>query len=95
MYGTVARFRVKPGMEDRLMEISKEYEALDIPGFVGEQVYRMDRDRNEYIMAVIFDSKESYVKNAQDPAQDARYRKWRELLENDPEWNDGEIVYHR
>ena len=32
------------------------------------------------------------VANADSPAQDARYRQFRALLEADPEWHDGEIV---
>ena len=35
----------------------------------------------------------TYRANADSPEQDARYQKLRALLEDDPEWNDGEIVY--
>ncbi len=93
MYGTVARFRLKPGMENQLAQLMREYETLGIPGGVGEYVYRMDADPNEYCMAVIFTDRESYWANARSPEQDARYRKFRALLERDPEWQDGEIVY--
>jgi quinol monooxygenase YgiN len=96
MYGTVARMRVKPGMEQRLMEDGKTFEAASVPGFVANYVYRMDAEPNVYYLAVVFDSKVSYFANANSPEQDARYRKMRELLESDPEWHDGEIVdeYH-
>ena len=95
MYGTVARMRVKPGMEQRLQELTEEYEGLDVDGYVDTIVYRMDADPNEYYMAVIFEDKDSYVANADSPEQDARYREFLELLEGEPEWHDGEIVYMR
>jgi len=40
----------------------------------------------------VFDSKESYRANAEDPEQDAFYQRWRALMDADPEWNDGEII---
>jgi heme-degrading monooxygenase HmoA len=93
MYGTVARFRVKPGMEQKLQETMTGDE--NIPGYVGALVYKMDNNPNEMYLAVVFDSKEAYVKNADSPEQDARYREFREMLEADPEWHDGEVVYSK
>jgi len=92
MYGTVARMRVKPGMEAKLKEEMAQYERLKIPGFVTTMVYRMDRDPNEIYMAVAFKDKDSYMANARDPRQDERYKKMRALLSADPEWHDGEII---
>jgi quinol monooxygenase YgiN len=92
MYGTVARLRIKPDMEAQLLEFDRQEQALNIPGFVGEYVYRMDSDPLVYYLAVVFESREAYLANAASPEQDARYRQLRELLESDPEWNDGEVV---
>ena len=44
------------------------------------------------MMVAVFESKETYEANANDPAQDAWYRKFRALLTADPEWNDGEVT---
>ena len=93
MYGTVAHFRAKPGTEQQLQQINKEYETLKVPGFVKQYVYRMDSNPNEYIMTVVFQDKASYVANAESPDQHQRFMKFRALLESDPEWHDGEIVY--
>lgn len=93
MYGTVARLRVKPGMESKLQELATQPGWNDIPGLVGEWIYRMDGDANEYYMCVTFESKEAYVANAQSPEQHARYEQFRALLAADPEWHDGEIVF--
>lgn len=93
MYGTIAHMRVKPGMGNRIGEELRKYESLNIPGFVGTYVYRMDSDPNEYYLTVMFDSKESYFANARDPEQDARYRKLLDILVSEPEWHDGEVAY--
>jgi len=94
MYGTVARMRVKPGMADRLQEMTRAEESrLADAGFVATHIYQMDRDPNEYYMAVIFESREAYVRNADSPDQDVSYRSMLEFLDGEPEWHDGEIVY--
>ena len=93
MYGTIARMRVRP---DRLADMDRlitGYDDLDIAGFVSVHIYRMDNDASEYYMAVLFEDRDSYRRNAEDPRQDARYRQMRELLVADPEWHDGEVVW--
>ena len=92
MYGTVARLRTKPGMGQRLRDLTASYDDVLVPGFIASYVYRSDANENEYWMAVMFQDRDSYHKNAGDPAQDARYHQMRELLTEDPEWHDGEIV---
>ncbi len=92
MYGTVARLRIKPGAEAQLLEFDRQEQARNIPGHIGGYAYRMDSDPDVYYLAVVFDSKEAYVANANSPEQDARYHQLRDLLEIDPEWNDGEVV---
>ncbi len=93
LYGTVARLRLKPSMEARLVEHLHEYDVVKMPGAVVEYVYRSEADPNEYYMVVVFASKEAYIANANSPEQAARYSQLRELLAEDPEWHDGEIVY--
>ena len=92
MYGTVARLRLKSGAEAEIRRLAEEYGDMQLPGFVGEYVYRTDDDPGEYYMAVVFESKEAYRANAESPAQHARYQRFRALLEADPEWHDGEVI---
>jgi heme-degrading monooxygenase HmoA len=92
MYGTVARMRIKPGMEQKLMELTRRQDMREIPGMVADAVYRLDSGKDEYILVVAFESKEAYVANANSPEQNKRYQEIRELLAADPEWNDGEII---
>lgn len=93
MYGTVARFRIKPGVEERLTRLTRSYESLKVPGYIATYVYQMDADPRECYMAVLFASKAAYDANAGSPEQDARYREMVALFEGEPEWHDGEIMY--
>ncbi len=56
-------------------------------------MYRLDNDPQDLLLAVLFTDRDAYVRNADDPAQDVEYRKLRELLERDPEWHDGEVIW--
>jgi quinol monooxygenase YgiN len=93
MYGTVAKMRVKPGMETQWQALMAQYDTLKIPGYNTTYVYQMDGDPTTYYMAVVFESRESYHANAQTPEQDARYQAMLALLEGPPEWHDGTIIY--
>ncbi len=93
MYGTVARLRVKPGMEEAMQADMSSFESLNVPGFIGTWVYKMDNEPNVYYLVVGFQDKDSYVNNANDPAQDARYRTMLGYMDGEPEWHDGEVVY--
>ncbi len=92
MYGTVARYRLKPGMEEQLLAFEREIREARLPGLVTEFLFRMDEDPNVYYQAVVFESQEAYGANAESPEQDARYRKLLTLLEGPPEWHDGVVV---
>lgn len=92
MYGTIARIKIKPGKEQELLAQGSVYEDLKIPGFIAMATYRADAGGDEYWLAVIFDSKESYRANAEDPSQDERFQKLRAILDGEPEWHDGEVI---
>jgi quinol monooxygenase YgiN len=93
MYGTVARMRLKPGAEDQFRGFASTFEAANVPGSVATYVYRMDSAPNEYYMAVLFKDKTAYQANATSPEQNTRFLQMMELLEQEPEWHDGEIIY--
>ena len=96
MYGTVANLRVKAGKADEIgnwMDRWNRERAPRIKGPVATYVYRMDDEPQNLIAAVIFADKESYVANAEDPEQDRWFQEMRQLLEADPEWHDGEVIY--
>ena len=93
MYGTIARLRLKPGMEARIQAEMDQFESQDVPGFVSTTIYRSDSDPNELFMVVMFDSREAYRANAESPGQNDRYLKLLEILDGVPEWHDGEIIH--
>ena len=92
MYGKVARLRLKPGVASEISALMDRFNARDVPGAVETYAYQMDRDPNELMIVVLFESKEAYVANANSPEQNAQYLEMRALLAADPEWNDGEII---
>lgn len=92
MYGTIARIRVKPGMEERFLAFVQG-ESREDPGQVAEYFYRLDADPSIYYLVVVFESKAVYVANAKRPETDALYRRLLEYLVGEPEWHDGEIVF--
>ena len=93
MYGTIARMQFKPGAESRMNEVMREYESVEIPGSISTHVYRMDQNPNEFYMVVMFQDRESYRRNAENPAQHQRYLRMMDMLVTEPEWHDGEIVF--
>ncbi|MDP9075183.1 MAG: antibiotic biosynthesis monooxygenase, partial [Actinomycetota bacterium] len=91
-YGTVARIKVSAGKDEALAAHMRKYEDVSMAGFVSSALYKLDAGAGEHALTVIFESKEAYRANAESPGQDERYQEFRELLDADPEWNDGEVV---
>jgi heme-degrading monooxygenase HmoA len=93
MYGTVSRYRLKPGSEQAAIALSEELEQNPPPGYVGGYTYRLDAGGDEYITASVWSDRETYVQNAKGQRQQQWFTRVRELLVGDPEWNDGEVVF--
>jgi heme-degrading monooxygenase HmoA len=94
MYGTIAKFSLKPGMAEQFGKVAAaQDEVMTIPGYLGSVVYHSDSNPDECWLVVSFTDKESYVKNADSPAQNARYQQLVPFFAKDPEWHDGEIVF--
>jgi heme-degrading monooxygenase HmoA len=73
MYGTVARMRVKPGLVNQLQDWMRQEEARSVPGYKTSYTYQMDSDPTAVYVAIVFESREAYVANAQSPQMDARH----------------------
>lgn len=95
MYGTIARLRVAPGLKGTFLNWVKysSWTLRTVPGLVESRVYEMDASRDMFIMAVVFESREAYLANANSPEQHQEYLQMMEFLTSAPEWNDGEIVW--
>jgi antibiotic biosynthesis monooxygenase (ABM) superfamily enzyme len=90
MFGTVAKMQVQPGKQDELRSTMQSQMADPVPGYVKSYVL-MEDGSDTLWLTVVFDDKDSYMKNADDPAQHERYVAMRALLAADPEWHDGAI----
>ena len=93
MFGTVAKMKLKPGAEDKMMT-AMEGSANSQEGHVATYVFKSDADPNVHFVTTIFESRAAYKKFADSPEQDKRFHKMRELLAADPEWHDGEVIHH-
>src|SRR5690606_25945242 len=95
MYGSIFRMKVKPGRDEQVVDLYREWERDRQPkvkGALGSFLMRTDRDRNTLVGVAVFQDKQAYRANADDPEQDRWYRRLRENLEEDPEWTDGEYI---
>jgi|SRR3954451_4300145 len=93
MYGSVAKLQVKSGMFDALQEWGSSGEPSAIPGYISQYVFQTDADSNVLYLVIIFADKASYEANAHSPLQGERYAEMRTMLDADPEWHDGELIY--
>ena len=93
MFGTVARYRVKPGHEQHLLKEMTSFEQSPPPGWVYHTIFRSTDDPNDIWISVVFESEEVYRKNASSPEMDKQYRGMLEHLQGEPEWHDGHVIH--
>ncbi len=95
MYGTVFRLKVKPGQEQKVAEIFQKWEREHKPnvkGAIGGLLMKPDKKSGELVGVAVFEDKASYEANADNPEQHKWFGSLRDLLTEDPEWEDGEYV---
>ena len=95
MFGTIYQMKPKAGREQAVAEHLRLWERERRPnlrGAVAGYLFRSKGQPGTLVGVAVFDSEASYRRNADDPAQDGWYRELREMLEADPEWNDGDIL---
>jgi quinol monooxygenase YgiN len=92
MYGTIAHFRIQPGVRDEFVKAMDSLGDAVIDGWVADYYFQTDKDSDEFYLVAIFKDKDTYQANADSPDQHERYLKFRSFLVDDPEWNDGVIV---
>ena len=95
MYGTIFRMRPMTGRERDVIEIFDEWDRErrpNVKGVVGGYLMKPDSNNGELIGVAVFESKEAYLANGNDPEQNAWFGKLRSLLQFDPYWEDGEYV---
>jgi len=91
MYGSVARTSVKPENRDKLREtFTRQMAGSPPPGFVTAYTL-FENEGNTAWMFAVFEDRASYEKNADDPKMNEMYVEYRALMEDEPEWHDGDI----
>jgi hypothetical protein len=95
MYGTIARMHPLDGHDGALRALQEEWNVERRPKAPGAgETYLFTPDENPYdrpttFMIALFDTESNYRANADDPEQDAWYRRLRAHLADDPDWMDG------
>lgn len=92
MYGTIARFRIKPGVKDEFIKTMDSFGNAVIPGWMADYYFQTENDPDEFYLVAIFKDKQTYVANADNAEQHERYLAFRSFLLDDPEWHDGFIL---
>lgn len=95
MFGTVAHIRPKAGQEKALVALLQEWQRTRKPkvkGAIGGYLFKKEKTPDEYILVSVWQDRQAYFANANDPEQDRWFRRVRELLQADPVWEDGEII---
>ena len=92
MYGTIAHFRIRPGVKDEFIKTMDSFGSAFIGGWVADYYFQTDNDPDEFYLVAIFKDKETYQANADSAEQHERYLVFRSFLKDDPEWHDGFIL---
>lgn len=95
MYGTIFTMKVKPGQHKKVAEAFDRWDRERKPklkGALASLLMKPDAKTRDLIGVAVFEDRETYEANAGDPEQDKWFRGLRELLEADPDWEDGEFL---
>lgn len=93
MFGTVFFMKPLAGKEEEVKNIFKEWSTSVKPTVKGAKAgYLYTLADGRMVGVAVFESKEDYMANANNPTQDEWFKKLRANLELDPLWNDGEVL---
>lgn len=95
MFGAIFSLKPQKGQEEKIQKLFEEWERErwnDVEGIIGGYLFKQGYQAEEMTAVAVFSSRETFMKNAADPAQDAWYRRLRSLLAADPQWHDSEVI---
>ncbi len=94
MFGTIGRFRVKPGHEERVRALDEEWGRTirpTVPGLVVSLWGRAADRPGEMVAVVLMADEATYRALADMPEQHAFYLRFNEVFEAEPSWEDVEL----
>jgi hypothetical protein len=94
MFGTIGHCRLKSGSEAQFTALMDEWKQTirpTIPGGVLELAGHAADNPDETVFIALMQDKETYRALASDPAQDAWFRRFMELVEGEVRWEDVEL----
>jgi heme-degrading monooxygenase HmoA len=93
-YGSVARLSVIHNRRDALHDYMEARTARfdEIPGMLAGYLVFAESDPSLVFIVTVFDSRENYRSNSEDPQQHERYLGMRSFLTRDPDWYNGYIT---
>lgn len=91
---TLFRMKARSGEREAVIDMFDRWQRGRMPkvkGFVRAVIVSNLRDPDELMAEIMFDSRQNYDANSNDPEQDAWYQELRSHLVADPEWFDGKL----
>ena len=91
MFGTIGHVRLKPGREADLAKFTQEWRQTirpQVPGHVLELMGSVAGDPNHQVFVALVQDEATYRALAENPAQDAWYRRKLDLADGDITWED-------
>jgi quinol monooxygenase YgiN len=94
VFGTIARWQLKPSVtDDQLNDVLATMRDDRPASAVAIVVLRSPADPREIWVAGVFESREAYEANAATPEQNARFARVSALIDGQPEWHDGDVLF--
>ena len=93
MYGSISRFKVKPGKWEALRQATEAGPRAEGPAAAA--VFQMDADGDEYYVMIVAESEKAYRANSERPDMHEAYLERLQWLESEPEWYDGKVLTFR
>ena len=99
MYGTLYHLHPRPGQHQTVLDHLFRWEQERLPtvtgyvsGYLLESAIQTLAAPGSILVIVVFDSQAAYTRHREDPEQDRWEQHLQELLEQAPQWHEGEIT---
>lgn len=95
MFGSIAKLKLKPGSQQKMLDLVKGLEGRPVKGRVFNAVFQSYTDPDEVWSVVGFEDEATFRSYANHPHTAAMTSEWQQLLAVQPEWHGGQIVWDK